>query len=377
MELIEGKEHLWVDANFPGGNILVEAMRGDTVWLRQDLRTNIDDWFYWNFRVQGAAGKKIHFFFTGGDVFGARGPCFSADGSSWQWLGRDILVGDSFSYSFPNSLNQAYFAFSIPYTEQTWRSFLEEHLASKELLEREESVLTHSEKGRPVEKLTQWSKQGAQKILLTARHHACEGMANFVLEGLLAYLLNDSAEADFLRNQVDVHIVPFVDKDGVEDGDQGKMRLPHDHWEDYSNAPIYTPTRAIMEQSLAWRGKFSLAIDLHCPAMRGDIHDEIFVVEPEPAWMPEMNRFYDFLETESQSSLPFDRKKSFPYGYDWNVAGPNCSDYFRNQRQVLAFTLEFPYAQAGSKTVTVDNARQFGKALGKAVGLYLRETSSI
>ena len=55
MELIEGKEHLWVDANFPGGNILVEAMRGDTVWLRQDLRTNIDDWFYWNFREIGRA----------------------------------------------------------------------------------------------------------------------------------------------------------------------------------------------------------------------------------------------------------------------------------------------------------------------------------
>jgi len=367
MGSVKIKEPIKIDANYSGGNILVEAVRGDTVWLRQDLRTNIEDWFYWNFRVQGAAGKKIHFVFTGGDVFGARGPCFSSDGANWQWLGREILEGNSFTYTFPENFNQAYFSFGVPYTEQNLLSFLKEH---RDL---EKTVLTQSEKGRAVEKLSLWSKKGTQHILLTARHHACEGMANYVLEGLLTYFVSDTAEAHFLRDQVDVHIVPFVDKDGVEDGDQGKMRPPHDHWEDYNENPIYTTTRAIIEESRSWRGKLSLALDLHCPAMRGDSNDEIFVVEPEPAWMPKMNKFFDILEKETLSSLPFDRKNSIPYGKDWNVAGPNSSDYFRNNRQVMAFTFEFPYAQASGQTVTVENARLFGETLGKTTILFIRE----
>jgi hypothetical protein len=360
------KEPFTIDANFPGGNITVEIVRGNTVWLRQDLRTNTENWFYWNFRVQGAAGRTIRFMFTGGDVFGARGPCFSSDGIHWQWLGREILDGNSFTFVFPESLNCAFFAFGFPYTEQNLLSFLAEHP------EFEKTVLTLSEKGRAVEKLSLWSKTGKQHILLTARHHACEGMANFVLEGLLNYFVSDTAESRYLRDQVDVHIVPFVDKDGVEDGDQGKMRPPHDHWEDYNDHPIYASTKAIIEESCSWRGKISLAMDLHCPAMRGDIHDEIFVVEPEPNWMPQLNRFYDHLEKETSSFLPFTRENSIPYNVDWNVAGPNSSDYFRNQRQVMAFTLEFPYAQAGGKTVTVENARLFGEALGKTIILFVQ-----
>lgn len=367
MDSAERKEQFKIDTNFPGGNILVEAVHGDTVWLRQDLRTNLEDWFYWNFRVHGASGKKIHFVFTGGDVFGARGPCFSRDGINWQWLGREILDGNSFTFTFPENLIQAYFSFGVPYTEQNLLSFLEEHPGF------EKSTLTLSEKRRPVEKLSLWSRKGAQNILLTARHHACEGMASYVLEGLLAYILRDTSETHFLRELVDVHIVPFVDKDGVEEGDQGKMRPPHDHWEDYSANPIYAATRAMIEESRSWRGSLALAIDLHCPAMRGDTNDEIFIVEPEPAWMPKMNKFYDILEKETRSTLPFDRKNSIPFGKDWNVAGPNSSDYFRNIRNAMAFTLEFPYAQAGGKTVTVENAPLFGETLGKTISLFLQQ----
>lgn len=366
MVSIGNEAQIRIDANFPGGNILVEEVREDKVWMRQDLRTNVDDWFYWNFRVRGAAGRKLQFIFTGGDVFGARGPCFSSDGIRWKWLGREILDGNSFTFAFPSTINQAFFSFGVPYTENNLVSFLAEHPGF------EKTVLAQSEKGRAVEKLSLWSKKGTQHILLTARHHACEAMANYVLEGVLTYFSGDSAEALFLRNEVDVHIVPFVDKDGVEDGDQGKMRPPHDHWEDYGENPIYNTTRAIIEESRTWRGKLSLALDLHCPAMRGDSNDEIFVVEPEPVWMPKMNQFYNILERESLSSIPFDRKNGIHYGVDWNVAGPNSSDYFRNNRQVMAFTFEFPYAQASGKTVTVENARSFGEALGKTILLFIQ-----
>ena len=40
-------------------------------------------------------------------------------------------------------------------------------------------------------------------------------------------------------------VVPFVDYDGVIDGEQGKFRFPHDHNRDYMDNPIYPETRAV------------------------------------------------------------------------------------------------------------------------------------
>ena len=59
-----GASSVQIDANFPGGNIVVERMEGDTVFLHQDLRETAGDWFYWCFRVRGAAGRTLQFQFT-------------------------------------------------------------------------------------------------------------------------------------------------------------------------------------------------------------------------------------------------------------------------------------------------------------------------
>lgn len=53
-----------VDANLPAGNVVVEGISGDTVRLRQDLRDTSGEWFYWAFRVTGAAGRTLTFDFT-------------------------------------------------------------------------------------------------------------------------------------------------------------------------------------------------------------------------------------------------------------------------------------------------------------------------
>lgn len=46
-----------VDCDFPGGNIVVDGIKDDTVFLHQDVRDTQGDWFYWYFRVRGAAGR--------------------------------------------------------------------------------------------------------------------------------------------------------------------------------------------------------------------------------------------------------------------------------------------------------------------------------
>jgi hypothetical protein len=62
-----------VDANFPGGNIIVDRIQDDSVYVHQDLRDTKGDWFYWYFRVRGTAGRKLTVHFTGSNVLGVRG----------------------------------------------------------------------------------------------------------------------------------------------------------------------------------------------------------------------------------------------------------------------------------------------------------------
>ena len=53
-----------VDADYPGGNVIVERIDGAHVYVRPDLRDTRGNWFYWNFRVREAAGKTILVHFT-------------------------------------------------------------------------------------------------------------------------------------------------------------------------------------------------------------------------------------------------------------------------------------------------------------------------
>ena len=71
----------------------MESIQGDTVLLRQDPRDTQGFWFYWYFRVRGAAGRTLNFTFTGGDVLGVRGPAASMDGGrTWKWLETESMA---------------------------------------------------------------------------------------------------------------------------------------------------------------------------------------------------------------------------------------------------------------------------------------------
>ncbi|MCC6443715.1 MAG: hypothetical protein IT210_09710 [Armatimonadetes bacterium] len=183
--------------------------------------------------MAGAKGKRVAFLFTDGDIFGARGPCFSPDGSSWRWLGRKIVVENGFSFDFGEA-DGGWFAFCIPYTGQHLEAFLSARPADQRHL------LTFSEKGRPVYRLAAPSRKGIQAVLVTVRAHTYKTMGSYALEGLIDFGLGSSSESVFLREHVDLHAVPFLDTDGVEEGDQGKNRSPHDH-NGISRIPRSTP----------------------------------------------------------------------------------------------------------------------------------------
>lgn len=372
-----------IDDNFPGGNILLEEVQGNHIFLRQDLRDTAGDWFYWAFRVSGAAGQKLNFHFTGGDVLGVRGPAVSYDeGATWQWLGDEVvsrdIQGTAFSHNFLPQHTKVLFAFCPLYVQDDLDRFLARWNSP---LQRE--VLCHSRAGRNVELLRMGNNSVAFRLLLTCRHHACEAMASYCLEGIMEAALAENELGAWLRENVQIAVVPFMDKDGVEAGDQGKNRQPHDHNRDYGGAiadSIYPEVKALRQWAPAWleQGESSILLDLHCPWIRGERNEEVyFVGVPEEQIWQRVMEFSAILETSRKGVIPFKQSNNLPYGVGWNTqanygSGRSCTKWANEIADIhFAVGLEVPYANAGGEEVTPQSCRALGHDLMLALRLYL------
>ncbi|HTL51209.1 MAG TPA: peptidase M14 [Planctomycetota bacterium] len=375
-----------IDHDFPGGNIVVEKIDGDEIWLRQDLRDTVGNWFYWAFRLRLSSAEadsartlKIHF--TGSRVIGTRGPSVSTDrGNSWHWLGTGCVQENSFLYQTIPAVAEYRFAMGLPYVGSNLREFLATRKSHPNLAV---ETLCSDRSGRPIERLRLGKLYGEPRfrLLLTARHHCCETTPNFVLEGLIDAALADEDLGRWFRTSMEAWIIPFMDKDGVEAGDQGKNRSPHDHNRDYVGTPgLYPAVRALREQVPAWsQGLLRVALDLHCPGIRGLWHEHIYFVGTEnTANWDAVTAFSRILERVRCSPLPFATAENLPFGTAWNTGSPPSLMSFSRWAESLpgmrmATSFEIPYANCKEVTVTPEAARAFGRDLLWALQEYLEQ----
>lgn len=373
---------LTIDASCPGGNILIEDISGDVIRLREDLRDTEGGWFFWRFRVRGAAGRDLRFFFTSWEVIGPRGPAISFDqGLTWNYLGLDrVYANQSFRFRFPDEAHDVQFCFTIPYLESNLRTWLASHAGSDRL--RQETLCT-SRQGRAVERLHAGclDRPPAHRILLTARHHACESIANFVIEGFLdAVLAADDLGGWYARN-AEVLTIPFVDKDGVENGDQGKNRRPHEHSRDYAGESAFPETAAIRKLLPAWSdGRCRLCIDLHCPWIRNFLNERIHQVgRKDLRTQEEQSRLGRLLLSCQTGPLRYDPADDIPFGTHWNTNPDRSKGLWGLCSTIpeirLQTTFEIPYANHWETTMTVEGARAFGRDLARGARIFLEETA--
>jgi hypothetical protein len=368
---------LQIDCDFPGGNILVDRIEGDRVFLRQDPRDTPGFWFYWNFRVRGAEGRRLVFHFTDGKVVGVRGPAVSRDGEeSWCWLDDQTVTAESFAYHFGPEHREVRFCLAMPYQRRNLDAMLERFRGRGDLMVEEHAS---SRKGRPAARFRFGclDREPVHRVLLTCRHHCCEMMASWTLEGVVEAVLGDSSRASWLRENVEFLCVPMMDLDGVEDGDQGKNRKPHDHNRDYLNEPIYPEVAALKELVPEWSvGRLRLAFDLHCPYIRGGHNQQIFFVGgPDQEMAKRLDAFSKILESVQTGPLKYDRQHNIPWGQSWNNLNEarSCGRWAALQPGVeLATTLEVPYADAGGEPVTIQSARALGYDLAATIEHWLR-----
>ena len=357
-----------IRTKFPGGNVHVEKNRAGTIHVAPDLRGD-NPWFYWYFEAKATQPGRVTFVFPKkvigfkNGAIGYQGPAISADqGKTWQWMGTETVQENTFYYDFKKAGEEIRFAVTIPYVQTNLDRFLEKYAKNPHL---KRSVLTKSRAGRKVD-LLRIGTPGPNKIavLMTARHHAVETMASYVLEGILQEAMSDSPDGNAFRKKYVLFVVPIVDRDGVEKGDQGKNRKPVDYNRDYGEKSIHPEVRAIKQ--LHAKQKFRITLDFHCPTLVMKDHQVMYFIGPKEQPEHNFENVSAFAE-RIKSGLP----KSAPYGpLVWLRTGkkflPMNSYYFAFQKGVLmAATLEFPFAPPGKATDPA-SCRRYGQIILQA-----------
>jgi hypothetical protein len=204
-------------------------------------------------------------------------------------------------------------------------------------------------------------------------------MPGYVLEGVIAGVLADNSTGKWLRENVEFLLIPFVDKDGVEDGDQGKHRAPRDHGRDYDKTSLYVETAAIRETLPVWTGgKLDVALDFHCPWIRGGTNEQVYQVGSEvPEIWSQQQSLGELLEKIEPNPLGYRQSDDLPYGKLWNTSAnfaqgmsfPRWAASLPGVR--LAGHIEIPYASSKGAEVNAESARQFGGNLATALHQYL------
>lgn len=372
-----------VDDRLPAGNVVCEGVEGDVVRVRQDLRDTKGPWFYWAFRVTGAAGRTLRFDFTdkstGGGPVGVRGPVVTTDrGKSYSYPLDGKTKTDSFAWTFAPDQDEVWFYECHPYLPEDWRSFLDAHAADRGKVF-ESGVLCRTKKGRPVPNARFGCLRGEPKyrILMTSRHHCSETMATFVLEGTCAAFFGKDELGEWLRKNVELMVVPFIDYDGCVDGDQGKNRAPHDHNRDYGSW-IHRETKAMTEWVRDHAGnRLDAYVDLHCPWIRGLYNEFLYTPGKSPVF-PYINpgeefRFSRLLERIQCGSMRYRASDDLPFGKAWNTntnysQGLTCIQWAASNLPSLRLcrTFEVPFANANGAVVTPESCRDLGRDLAKA-----------
>ena len=343
--------------HFPGANIRVISQTEEEAIVDVDLRDTVGDWFYWCFCVRGAAGQVITFRFPSPHRVGYYGAAVSHNYLTWQFQYKDRgHEGNSFTYAFAENENEVFFAHDILYRPEQFSLFAERNGLQLRTL-----CTTEKERKVPYVEFG----EGKETILLTARHHACESTGNYVLEGVLDRLKQS------LARKYTVLCVPFVDYDGVYDGDQGKNRNGQDHNRDYTpGVPSRYVTTAAL-RTLTSDRSVRYAFDFHSPWHLSGINDKIHIpIKGDESMVERVALFSSLWENilhDTPSALPYYAKDNLLPGQNYNVDSPTCAAYYAARGASLAFTVETPYFLVYDTPYSPSAAYESGRAFADAL----------
>ncbi len=357
------------DANFESGN-LQSVEQVDSVSFNVTTNEDIGGrWFY--FRIKGVKDKEVRIRVTNSDVKRAM---YSYDNVNFERFTEDESSYNVFIKRY--SEDTVYVAYYTPYTfgylqkrlqEWTQNDFvtLDTIGFTNNLLPIQEMVITD----RTV------SSTKKQIVWIHARTHPGETPSSWHFDGIVQELLSGNEITNYYLTQIEFHLIPFVNPDGVFYGRSRTNFNGIDLESNWNKDETHTSTevkilRARMKE-LNDEKPFSLFLNLHSQVSSyctfwihtaESTSESFYHNENLFAYLNISDNRYFHKKDLSFSTL----KSKFPEGWLWNNYG----------EQVLALTYETPYDNylKDSSNIIVNNENLFeiGARTVYAIAEYLQ-----
>ena len=248
----------------------------NTYSFRLEKDTNSTDSQLFLFAVRGAEGKTLTFRLLDTSStnvpshWSTAHPVASADGGqTWERIGGTSLSGDTFIFTHTFIAAEEIIAFHDPYTYTDLQGKLSEWEMSPYA---EQTVLGQSIQGRDIHllRITGDGRPDDEKLgfWFVARQHGAEVTGSYTAEGLIDFLLSDEPEAQDIRANAVVNVIPMVNPDGAVAGnyrDNYQGVNLNRVWDNPSalTSPEVLLARQAMEDWVAAGWSFDFFGDLH------------------------------------------------------------------------------------------------------------------
>lgn len=192
---------------------------------------------------------------------------YSYDNINWE----KALLTNLNNFSVPLESSTVYIAHSYPYT---YSDMLAEVDGISELEFVNTYDLAISEEGRPVKlvRITDDCVDDTKKELvwILGRIHAFENPGNHSVSGMIDYFTSSQPDAQRLREEAIIYVVPVMDVDMAYHGGSGKDQTPVDFNRDWYSLDHESHWNAVIEakkwiDSTAALNDFSVFFDSHSP----------------------------------------------------------------------------------------------------------------
>ncbi|MDB5445758.1 MAG: hypothetical protein JWQ97_1075 [Phenylobacterium sp.] len=333
---------LVIEADFHGGNIIVETVgeAAADLSLRPDSNGPWFQWFY--FRVRNASGRALTLrILNAGASSYPEGwigyqACVSSDGEAWTRADTRYVDGVLEIRGRPRG-DELWVAYFAPYDDRRHKALLSRATAAGASAD----VLGRSVDGRPIDRLRFGT--GRRQVWLLGRQHSGETMASWWMEGALDRLLDPAdATAQTLLTAATVHMVPLVNVDGAARGNLRGNSAGLDlnrqwHAPDPARAPEVAAVLAAMDLA-----GVDLSLDVHGDETLPHVFVDGADVDPtaSPSQIAGIERFKSALLAASPA---FQTKVGYPPTYAGDEAPGMCTRAVARRFGAVGLTLEMPF----------------------------------
>lgn len=369
---------LVVESSFPSGSGKVIEIDQTSRHIRIEPTAHESrGWAcWWYVRVTGIEPGETITLEVGPEPWATpRQAAFSTDNRSWRHTPPGERAGRTIRYQQTVDSRVAWFAWGPPFTVADARELID--FAERSCLDVKPFTLCETRGGKTVAamRVQNASTSPTSAIWIQARQHAWEAGSSWVCKGFVEWLVSDDPNAERLRKNTIVNVVPIMDVDNVAIGAGGKNQLPHDHNRDWSARPHWPAVVAAMRElrQLEAKKQLALFVDLHNPG--ANTTRPFYYVAPAQLMSGvrrrNLDRFLAASRIEMTGPLRFvgETRESGPqYDQGWKEISKNWVT-LNTREHVVATTLETAWNTPNS---TVAGYQTVGRQLGLAIERYLR-----